>query len=96
MTSPNESNGNGGQSIPVVQRVSAVLWPSFIMAGIATVVFFAVFDPYDLVAPTWFPNLSRLGAYTIGFFLFWMLTATSCLLTCYFQRPVNRVNKPRP
>ncbi|KAA3623497.1 MAG: hypothetical protein DWQ08_11520 [Proteobacteria bacterium] len=82
-------------SIPVIQRVVSVFWPSFLMAGVATVVFFAVFDPHDLVAPTWFPNLSRLGAYTIGFFLFWMLTATSCLLTCLFQRPINRFNQPK-
>lgn len=81
-------------SIPVVQRVVAILWPSFVMAGVATVVFFAIFDPHDLVAPTWFPDLSRLGAYSIGFFLFWMLTASSCLLSCFFQRPIQRFNKP--
>ena len=79
--------------IPLTQRITAILWPSFLMAGLATVVFFAVFDPYDLVAPTWFPNLSRLGAYSIGFFLFWLLTGSSCLLTSYFQQPVNRVNR---
>jgi hypothetical protein len=80
-------------SIPVIQRVVAVFWPSFLMAGMATFVFFAVFDPYHLVAPTWFPDLSRLGAYTIGFFLFWMLTASTSLLTCYFQRPVDHIDK---
>ena len=32
-------------------------------------------------------GISLMGAYTIGFFLFWLLTASSCLLTCYFQRP---------
>ncbi len=82
-------------SIPVAQRVIAVLWPSFLMAGVATIVFFAVFDPFELISPTWFPNLSRLGAYSVGFFLFWGLTASSCLLTCFFQRPINRFNKPK-
>tara|TARA_B100001964_G_scaffold242749_1_gene318490 strand:- start:1566 stop:1874 length:309 start_codon:yes stop_codon:yes gene_type:complete len=79
-------------AVPVIQRVIAVLWPSFLMAGAATIIFFAIFDPYDLLAPTWFPNLSRLSAYGVGFFLFWALTATSCLLTCYFQRPVGNCN----
>jgi hypothetical protein len=37
------------------------------------------------VAPTWFPDLSRLGAYTIGFFLFWMLTASTSLLDLLFS-----------
>ena len=64
-----------------------MLWPSFITAGIATVLFFMVFDPGELVANGMLPAVSRLGAYSIGFFLFWLLTASSCLLTCYFQRP---------
>ena len=32
-------------SIPVIQRVVAVLWPSFITAGISTILFFTAFDP---------------------------------------------------
>jgi len=55
-------------AVPVMQRVIAVLWPSFFMAGAATIIFFAIFDPYELLAPTWFPNLSRLSAYSVGFF----------------------------
>jgi cytosine/uracil/thiamine/allantoin permease len=72
---------------PKIQRVIAILWPSFLMAGAATVLFFTAFDPHALLMDTRFADLSRLGAYTIGFFLFWCLTAASCLLTCYFQRP---------
>ncbi|MBT6731519.1 MAG: hypothetical protein HOA79_00805, partial [Acidiferrobacteraceae bacterium] len=41
-------------AVPVMQRVIAVLWPSFFMAGAATIIFFAIFDPYELLAPTWF------------------------------------------
>ncbi|MBD3671562.1 MAG: hypothetical protein HUJ29_12405 [Gammaproteobacteria bacterium] len=73
--------------IPRIQRMIAVLWPSFIMAGVATILFFTAFDPRDFLITTRFAELSRLGAYSIGFFLFWLLTASSCLLTCYFQRP---------
>ncbi len=76
-------------SLPLVQRLVAVLWPSFVLAGIATTAFFAVFDPHELVAPTWFPQMSRLGAYSIGFFAFWLLTAASSTMTCYFRRPVS-------
>ena len=74
-------------SIPTIQRVIAVLWPAFLVAAAATVVFFTAFDPKDLLAGRGGPEVSRLGAYTIGFFLFWMLAALSSLLTCYFQRP---------
>ncbi len=31
--------------IPLIQRVTAVLWPSFLCAGAATVLFFTAFDP---------------------------------------------------
>lgn len=74
--------------LPTVQRVAAVLWPSFLTAGVATIVFFTAFDPQELAAVRGIEQtVSRLGAYTIGFFLFWVLTASSCALTCYFQRP---------
>jgi len=72
---------------PRVQQVIAVLWPGFLVATAATVVFFTAFDPHDLFACRGGPEVSRMGAYTVGFFLFWMLTSLSSLLTCYFQRP---------
>ena len=37
-------------AIPLSQRIIAVLWPSFLMAGVATVVFFAVMN-YVKIAP---------------------------------------------
>ena len=79
--------------IPMIQRIIAVLWPSFLMSGLATVLFFTAFDPAELIVNNRNLDISRTGAYTIGFFLFWMLTAGTCALTCYFQRPCN--NKPQ-
>jgi cytosine/uracil/thiamine/allantoin permease len=75
---------------PVIQRVIAVLWPSFLTSGIATGMFFTAFDPTDLAPLLDYPDISRTGAYTIGFFIFWLLTATTCTLTCYFQRPCHK------
>ena len=77
--------------IPMIQRVVAVLWPSFITSGIATGLFFTAFDPIDLMAISGYLELSRMGAYSIGFFLFWILTATTCGLTCYFQKPCEQI-----
>jgi hypothetical protein len=74
-------------AIPRIQRAIAVLWPSFLIAGFATVLLFAVIDPRDVAAAGLIPEVSRVGAYTIGFFAFWLLTASSSILTCYFQRP---------
>lgn len=76
---------------PTAQKLIAVLWPSFLTAGLATILFFTAFDPQLIVAVSGYGEISRLGGYTIGFFLFWLLTAGSCSLTCYFQRPCDSV-----
>ncbi len=81
--------------IPLIQRVVAILWPSFLTSGVATILFFTAFDPQHLLMETRFAEISRLGAYTIGFFLFWLLTTLTSALTCYFQRPCENANKPR-
>jgi len=81
--------------IPTVQRVIAVFWPSFLTAGLATVLFFTAFNPEEMslcLGNT--KPISNVGAYTIGFFLFWLLTSTTCALTCYFQRPCHQPVSP--
>ena len=83
------------KSIPRIQQVIAILWPSFLMAGVATVLFFVMVDPVDLGAAMWIENVDRLGAYTIGFFMFWLLTSLSSGLTCYFEKPCEKINKTR-
>ncbi len=76
-------------NVPVIQKLIAVLWPSFLTAGVATILFFTAFDPQLIMSVSGYGTVSRLGGYTIGFFLFWILTAGSCALTCYFQRPCS-------
>jgi hypothetical protein len=74
-------------SIPLVQRVSAVLWPAFVCAGAATGVFFTFFDPTVLLECEGEPPMSRIGAYTLGFFMFWLLCTASSVGTSYFLEP---------
>lgn len=91
-TSTVDTRKSGEQNqIPTIQRIVAILWPSFLTAGVATALFFTAFDPNDLTALLGFSEVSRTGVYTIGFFLFWFLTSFSCLLTCYFQRPCSQI-----
>lgn len=90
MGSPRRQQGD----IPTVQKVVAVLWPSFLTAGAATVLFFTAFDPHDLAAALGGGEIQRLEAYSIGFFAFWILTAVTAALTCYFQRPCEKINRP--
>ena len=72
-------------------RVAAVLWISFLMAGAATGAFFSAIDPMELKYCVTFPEVSRTAAYSIGFFLFWLLTASSSLLAVFFVYPTKDV-----
>jgi hypothetical protein len=79
-------------AIPLIQRVVAILWPSFITAGIATVLFTTAFDP-DVIFADY--DISRLGCYTICFFLFWIFGAATSSATCFFLKPCEAINKAR-
>lgn len=79
-------------SLPCFQRVVAVLWPSFLMAGIATILFTTAFDPVEI--SIFADNeIGRLGAYSICFFLFWFFGILSSTATCYFLKPCDSFNK---
>lgn len=80
--------------IPRIQWVISVLWPGFLVAGAATIVTFTLLDPVEISACIGGPEISRTGAYSVGFFVFWMMTFLSSLLTCYFQRPCEMAGRP--
>jgi hypothetical protein len=71
-------------NLPRLQLCIAVLWPSFLVAVVATGFFFSAFDPKELYPFGDETGLSRLGAYTIGFLAFWLVTAISGVGTLYF------------
>ena len=73
--------------IPPLQRIISVLWLSFLTSGIATGVFFSTIDPMELKYCVNFPEVSRTAAYSIGFFLFWLLAGGTSLLAVYFTYP---------
>lgn len=79
-----------------VHWFGAILWPSFFAAGVATMVFFAVVDPLDLATITW-PHVafSRELGYSIGFFMFWLCTASASLFTALLLRVPARAGERR-
>lgn len=84
---------------PPPQRAAASLWISFLLAAMATGAFFSAIDPLELKFCVDFPEVSRTGAYTIGFLLFWLLTGASSLVTVFFVYPADHSTKqdpPRP
>jgi hypothetical protein len=67
-----------------------VLWPSFLVAGAADGVVFSMFDPHDL---RWFGEpvqISRMGAYTIGFFFLWLACSVASALCLWLGADRNR------
>ena len=72
------------QEIPRTQQAISVLWPSFISAIIATGVFFSAFNPKDLVPYNFDIDVSPIAAYSIGFFIFWIIALASSYGTLYF------------
>ena len=75
-----------------MQRAIWVLWPSFIVGGIAEAVFFTLFDPMDIHLFGEAVELSRTAIYTLGFFGFWAIAAGSSAFTCFLQKPAADIN----
>ena len=68
------------------RRVMQVVWPAFLMAGVAELVFFSIFDPFEL---HFFGNpldWSRQAIYALGFFGFWGLGIASSSLTMFLAQ----------
>jgi hypothetical protein len=72
------------------RRLMWVIWPAFLVAGVAEFVFFSVFDPFELHffgAPL---DISRQAIYTMGFFGFWGLGIAASSLTLFLEYSPNR------
>lgn len=73
-----------------------ILWPSFIIGGVAEALFFTLFDPMDLHVFGEPVAVSRTAAYTLGFFGFWAFAAASSAFTCFLQRSAVEINRLCP
>ena len=73
-----------------------LLFLSFFTATLGEFFFFAFIDPqtlYLLGQPVVWPPLM---VYSVGFFMFWVATASSSLFTWILLRPASRFNRPLP
>ena len=76
-----------------MREFSAVLWPAFLVGGIAEGLFFSVINPRELYLFGEPVNYSPLATYSIGFFAFWGICAASGWLTALLLRTAAEVNK---
>ena len=69
----------------LLQRIAWVLWPSFLVGGVAEALFFTLFDPHDLRLFGEPVEWTRQAVYSVGFFLFWGVCAAASALTLFLQ-----------
>jgi hypothetical protein len=74
-------------------RVMAILWPSFIMAGVLETLVFALVDPGSL---HWFGGepveMSASAVYTLAFLLFWGVIAIAGAMTRLLEGDPEAIN----
>lgn len=75
-----------------MKAIYFILWPSFLVAGLAEIAFFAIIDPQDLYLFGQPVHFSALATYSIGFFAFWAVCAASSYVTCFMQRSGASLN----
>jgi hypothetical protein len=68
--------------------VALVLWPSFLAACGASLLFFAAVDPALLrdAGPQVFAGLDREAGYALGFLFFWGIGSLASALSIYLVR----------
>jgi hypothetical protein len=70
-----------------------ILWPSFLMAALASAVFFALVDPMDVTIFGYF-RPERETLYAAGFFFFWSMAALSSFLTMFLATKDKKAADP--
>jgi len=80
-----------------VQRLGAVLWPSFFLAAVGSVLFFAFVDPLELQRIS-FPGhaISREFGYSVGFLLAWLGAFLACGTTALLLNPPDHLDGEPP
>jgi hypothetical protein len=75
------------------ERVMAVLWPSFLMAGVMEMLVFAFVDPGQLQLFGGRPiDWSPSAVYTLAFFVFWVVIAAAAALTELLEVGADELN----
>jgi len=85
---------------PLGRDIGVAVWSSFLAAALATMCFFATFDPNalhddaEILRGAFSP---RMTGYTLGFFFFWFFTLLAAGLAVYLLRgrvPPGRSGPP--
>ena len=72
--------------IPGRQEFIAVLWPSFVVAGVFAGILFAFVDPWVLMDEVGMDSTSRLAGYSLAFLYFWAAGILAGFFALYIIR----------
>jgi len=76
------------------QAVATVIWISFLTAAVATMLFFALLDPIELLAALDLElSVGRQAGYAAGFFFFWLIAAGCSAVTAWLVRTAPKRDK---
>lgn len=79
---------------PMVQKMGAVLWPSFFSSSVATLICLFLVDHQLLLDALPFQTeISEQSAFAVVFLLLWLMAASSSLFTWLLLRPACRFNR---
>ncbi len=76
----------------------AVLWPAFLGAALTDAVLFTLIDPETIMLFGVHSGVSRRSAYTVGFFVFWVIMIAASVTTLWLYSgdvDVRKGNRPR-
>ena len=62
-----------------------VLWPAFLGAALADAVLFTLIDPETIMLFGVHSGVSRPSAYTVGFFVFWVIMIAASVTTLWLH-----------
>jgi hypothetical protein len=80
----------------LVQQVSSVLWPAFMVAAAAELLFFGLVDPLDLQILDGVAGGDRSSLYSVGFLFFWAVGIVAALLAELLHKPASELNRTVP
>lgn len=70
-----------------MHKAIGILWPAFLVAGVAEMVFFSLFDPVEMHFLDASNELSRTTVYSIGFAFFWGIGVAASVLALWLRPP---------
>lgn len=74
------------------RRLMWIGWPAFLAACVMEMLVFAAFDPQDMQWMGQRIELSRIGIYSLTFFVFWAVFAAAGYMTVLLSLSAEEIN----